>query len=60
MVKPGGKTTTPGNGNVNRPVSVKPVRSSWGDPLSIETCIRWRDYGKRDVPDVCDNRYDRT
>lgn len=60
MVKPGSKRVVPSNGNINRPVTIKPVYSPWDDPLSIETCIRWSDYGKRDEPNVCDNFYDRT
>ncbi len=60
MVKPGGKKTVPSTGNINSPATIKPIYSPWDDPLGIEACIRWRDWGKKDVPNRCDNDYDRT
>ncbi len=64
MVTPGSSRVEKPSGS-GRPVSEsdfkrKPVRAPDNDPLSEEACFRWREYGKRDLPNVCDNRYDRS
>ena len=62
MITPGSGNKAPSESDIAREIRVYKAseKITDDDPLSIENCFRWREYGKRDVPNRCDNDYDRT